>query len=357
MGAVIVASLMLGGAVLASPGAATAAPPKHGFAAKNPNLVAPGCHVSPCPMGIVDYGITPSGGSTYSYSANEVESLANLSALTFSKGSTNAQCLDANSTACMQFQSNWVATGVEVHNNAGDYWTQNVVQVAYDSNCSKPCVSGTYSVTWLDNIWNFSWTNCTSSTGKGCMNSGDLKGNGDGKCISHGGAPKYYYCNTATYYDYSLPFSIWNFMSIGMTNSSPSSSVVDFSGLVRQGNTSSGPGYYDKVVFKSGSKGGGTPVFEVKPSNTPYGLPFDGEWVICGPGHGPLSGRRVTFSSITAELSTYYYHGRWSSIPHAWSSGANSAQSVEKLNMSSAAGPRPPGFATVGKENPATSLW
>jgi len=115
---------------------------------------SPGCSSQPCPMGITDYGVTPSLGS-YTYRTNEVESFVDISTLHVNQ-SNGASCLDGNAAWCMGFQSNWVTEGVKVHNVAHDYWTQDVAQVAYDSSCSSPCVSGTYSVTWLDNIWNFS---------------------------------------------------------------------------------------------------------------------------------------------------------------------------------------------------------
>ncbi|HXQ94282.1 MAG TPA: thermopsin family protease [Thermoplasmata archaeon] len=302
-------------------------------------------------MGITDYGVTPSLGS-YTYRTNEVESFVDISTLHVNQ-SNGASCLDGNAAWCMGFQSNWVTEGVKVHNVAHDYWTQDVAQVAYDSSCSSPCVSGTYSVTWLDNIWNFSAPGCTTLTGKGCMNAGDLTGNGHLRCSSHGGAPTFYYCVGATVYDLRLPFTVWTFMSVGTNGGTPSKSQVNFYGAVVKGNAYHYGFTYDTVNFTSGSAGGGTPMFQVKNSNTPYGIPFDGEWDICG----PAGGASVTIGSIAATLESYYYHAGWVSIKHAWSSGYDTAESAYYVNLYAFGGFRYTASAATGTENPATSLW
>jgi hypothetical protein len=304
-------------------------------------------------MGITDYGVAPSGTS-YAYTANAVESFADISSLTVST-SNGASCLDSNAANCMGFQSNWVTQGVKVHNHAGVYWTQDVAQVAYDSSCSSPCVSGTYSVTWLDNIWNFSHAGCTPLTGQGCMNSGDLTGNGQSKCSSTGGVPYYYYCVGATIYDLTFPITLWTYMSVGTTGSGPSSSDVYFYGAILKGNSYIYGTYYDSVVFASGSRGGGTPKFAVKNASNPFGLPYDGEWDICG----PSGGASVTLSSLAAILESYHYVSGtgWVNIKHAWSSGYDTAETVSSVNIYAFSGFRNVGSAAFGTENPQTNLW
>src|SRR5579871_3395032 len=149
--------LLSGSSPEADPTQGPAAP---GSAAPASAAASPGCGSSPCPMGITDYGVNPSGGS-YSYLASDVESFVDIGSIGIS--GTVSGCGDPYATWCMGFQSNWVDTNVMVNNHAHVYWVQNVAQVSYDKSCSSPCVSGTYSVAWLDNIWNFSGTGCVKS--------------------------------------------------------------------------------------------------------------------------------------------------------------------------------------------------
>ncbi|MCI4331023.1 MAG: thermopsin [Thermoplasmata archaeon] len=322
----------------------------------------PGCSTSPCAMGITDFGLTASLGK-YSYNTQMVESFADISKLTVTTTGAGG-CLDSNAASCVGFQSNWVDKGVEVKNRLGSYWTQDVAQLGYDSSCSSPCVSGTYSVTWLDNIWNFSYSGgiCPSGSGLGCMNSGDVTGNGKGACTSTGGAPTFYYCVGPTVYDLSMPFSIWTFMSTGPgTVAGPCGSItanacVDFYGAVIENNSYAYGAYYDSVNFTAGSKGALHPSWRVADINAPYGLPYDGEWLICG----SAGGGTATLGSASVLMETEYWvptTSSWVSIRHAWSSGADTGESVTNVNVFAFAGFRDVASAVAGTENPQVSLW
>jgi hypothetical protein len=322
---------------------------------------SPGCSASPCPMGVVDYGVKPSL-VTYSYNTTAVEGFADVSSLTVSSGGSG--CLDSHASYCMGFQSNWIDTGVYVKNHHRTYWTQDVAQVGYDSSCSSPCVSKAYSVTWLDNIWNFSYSGiCPTGKGLGCMNSGDLTGNGKGACSSSGGAPTFYYCVGPTVYGLTMPFTIWTFMSTGPGSvvygpcgSVTTSSCVDFYGAIIENNSFVYGAYYDSVSFTAGSLGGGHPVWLVKSANSPFGLPYDAEWVMCG----PSSGASITLGSASVLMENEYYSstsGGFISVKHAWSSGADTAESVKNANLYAFSGFRDVGSAVAGTENPQTSLW
>jgi thermopsin len=324
---------------------------------------SPGCSsTTACPMGVVDYGLTGSLAS-YSYNSKQVESFADISNY-FVSYSSGGGCLDSSAYSCGGIQSNWIDNGVEVHGHAHQYWSQNVAQVAYDSSCTSPCVSGTYSVTWLDNLWNFSDSGgiCPSGSGAGCMNAGDITGNGQGACSSHGGAPTYYYCIGPTVYDLTMPFTVWTFMSTGPGSiagpcgSVTTKSCVDFYGGIIEDNSFVYGSYYDSVVFTTGSHGGGSPSFHVANTNAPYGLPYDGEWVVCG----PAGGAYITLGLANLNLQTIYYNGTahaWTSIRHAWSSGDDTAEAVSNLNMFGFDALRDSGAGAIGTENQQSSLW
>ena len=331
--------------------------------AASPTLAStPGCSGTACPMGVVDYGIKGSL-STYSYNTTMVEAFADVSALTVTSGGTG--CLEPHASYCMGIQSNWIDNNVYLKNHHRQFWTQDVAQIAYDASCSSPCVSKTYSVTWLDNIWNFSYAGgyCPTGKGLGCVNTNDLTGNGTGRCTSYGGQPTFYYCVGSTTYGLKMPFTLWSFMSTGPGSAlygpsvgTTSGSWVDFYGGIVQNNSIVSGGYYDSVIFKAGSLGAGSPSWLVKNAKAPSGLPFDGEWVMCGPSNGAS----VTMGSAAVLLESLYYSPSatgFVSIRHAWSSGYDTAESVTNGNVYAFSGLRDVGSEAAGTINPQTSLW
>lgn len=325
----------------------------------------PGCSSSSaCPMGVADYGLTGSL-TTYSYNTTDVEGFADIAALNIKSGGT--ACLDSSASLCMGFQLNWIDNNVVVHAKKGQYWSQDVAQVAYDKSCSSPCVSGTYSVTWLSNLWNFSTSSiCPNGKGLGCMNKGDVTGNLAGACSSSG-TGSYYYCVGPTVYDLKMPFTIWTFMSTGPSNTvyGPCASVthdscVDFYGGIIKSNAYVFGSYFDGVQFSSGSGGGGHPSFLVKDACAPYCLPYDGEWVACG----PASGQHATLSSgAQVSLEEYYYStssGSFVTIRHAWSSGDDTAEALTNANIFDYYGDRDTGSLATGSSltlDPGVNLW
>lgn len=322
----------------------------------------PGLCSTTCAMGITDYGVTPSGAS-YTYNTHMVESFADVSKFTI--GAANGGgCLDANAADCMTLQSNWVTKGVQEQGFSGEYWMQDVPEIGYDSSCSSPCVSGTYSVTFLDNIWNLSYSSiCPLGHGHGCMNAAGITGNGTGSCTSYGGAPTFYYCVGATTYGLTLPFTVWTFMSIspgsgtiyGPCASNTTRSCVDFYMSVSEGGSIVVGGYFDSVAFKPGSHGAGAPVFHVANASMPYGLPYDGEWDFCGPG----GGSSVSMTATSVNMQTFYWGpaASWQSIKHAWSSGSDTAETASGVAMWSWAGFRDTAQGNTGTDNPQVSLW
>jgi hypothetical protein len=322
--------------------------------------MAPGCGTGPCPMGIVDFGVTPSG-VTYSYKATIAEGFVDISVLGI--GTANGGgCLDPDAEAgvCFTIQSNWITQNFPTGNDlSGQYWTQNVPEVAYDASCSSPCVSGTYSVTWLDNIWNFSNSHlgCTS----GCMQG--LTGNLAGLCSSYGGGT-FYYCVGPTVYDLLPPFTIWTWTDVGpgsggygYCKSSTTVSCVNFYGAIIVDGSFVFGTYYDGVSF-SHAYTTNKPTYLISGSGCPgYCLPYDGELVAGGPGGG--SGNSVYLSGTWQEL-----HGMkacetcFSNIKHAWSSGADTAEYIYDLYMWPYSYLRAgTAISAFGTDNPQVSLW
>jgi thermopsin len=335
----------------------TVSPPHAAVHAANP-----GCSATACPMGVTDYGITPTGTS-YSYTAAVMGAYADVSVLKIGTA-VGGGCLDPHATACMTVQENTIATGVADENNKGQYWAQNVPEVALDGSCTSPCVTGHYSVTWLDNVWNFTST-------KSYLNPSTTVGNGSRACsysgIGTSGGLNYYACVGPTDYGLTLPFTIWAMTTVGPNANTAygpcvgvAYSCIAYWGAIFEGSTEPYFGWYDSVAFTAGSNGAGTPVFKISNTLTSFGLPYDAEWVMGGPGGG--ASVKVTNSNV--EMQSEYNlgapgasTGTWLNVKHAWSSGTDTAEAVTNVYLQSFFGNRYLATATKGTNNPQTSLW
>jgi hypothetical protein len=287
---------------------------------------------SPCPMGVTDYG--SANGKTYSYTATEFVSWANFTALTIGGGKK------------MTIQQNLVDYNVAVEHNQGVYWIQNVPRISQTS-------SG-YQISFEDNIWNFSAaykTNPTMGPAGGNGNS-YLTGALNGKCS--GGVFKaapvtYYACGTGTVATAKAPFEI-KMVTSTLTISSGTrkgDSSVTFAAYVYAGGKLSAGYAYDQVAFTS--KTSSSPAFKVGGSN-PYGLYNDAELVLCGPGGGAT----VSITNISATLSEFYLSkGKLTAIPHAWSGGSDTAETVSGVHMTASS---KIGDASHGSDN-KVQLW
>jgi hypothetical protein len=277
-------------------------------------------------MGVADYGVN--GGSSYSYTAAEFVSWANFTAL--SLGSSNKH----SGAASMSIQQNLVDYNVYEKGHSGEYWAQDVPVL-------KQAGAGVFKVQLVDNIWNF-------SSPKARM-AGPVAGNQLGLCKSSGGAPTYYYCTASLSLTVALPMEI-KMVTVTTTATSGASSVefgiwVYHAGVLVNGE------FYDQVSF-SGSAAS-APAFLVGGTN-PLGLYNDAETVLCGPG----GGKSIVISSISARMSESYAISPSSSaltpVPHAWSAGADTAETVSGVVMSSPSS----GFgqANTGTDN-NIQLW
>jgi hypothetical protein len=325
---------------------------------------SPGCTVAPCPTGVTDYGVTPAGKS-YSYNATTMGAFADISVFKIG-AATGGGCIDANAVSCMTFQENTIVNGIEIKNQKGQYWAQDVPEVALDGKCSAPCVSNDYSVTWEDNIWNF-------SSGSSILNSAHMTGNLNGACSTSGvfksGTQDYYACVGPTDYGLTLPFTIWAMTGTGPNAnkfyggcSTTKSSCIQFWGAIFEGNTEPFSGWFDQVDFSAGSLGGGDPVFHIANAPSPYGTPYDAEWVMGGPGGGSSVKMTSTDAILQSEYntgagSTSSSPGTWNNVQHAWSSGDDTAETATNVVMVGYSGIRYLASAAKGTANPGTSLW
>jgi len=262
---------------------------------------------SPCPMGVTDYGVN--GKSTYSYKAVEWNTWSNFTKLTIAG---NHQ---------MTIQQNTVDYGVYETGKgpakSGVYWIQDVPYITQSGK--------SYTIQLLDNIWNMSST--TAEMG------GKIFGNLESDCSQTGGQPQFYYCVGKQVFKTTLPFEI---QMLAFTEVLPSgghagSSAVFFAIAVYHSGTLVGSATFDEVAFNGAATGGAQPWFQVGGTN-PYGLPNDAETVQCGPGGG--SSQVIT--KVAATMSEFYVPvggGAFSPVPHAWSAGSDTAETVSGVLM------------------------
>lgn len=278
-----------------------------------------------CPMGVVDYGVN--GAKSYSYSTTEFVSWANFTSLSISGGKS------------LSLQQNIVDYGVAV-SKQGEYWIQNVPFVT---------VSGSsYKITFENNIWNFS---APFTSFQGTLKSSDVKGNLLSECGSSGvyGKNEYYACEAKNPVTVKGAFSIETVTSTGKITSGADKgdAFVTFAAYVYQGSTLKGGGAYDKVAFVS--KAASKPSFKVGGTD-PGGFYNDAEIVLCGPG----GGSSATISAISAKFGeSYLSKGKIVSIPHAWSAGSDTAETVFGVQMSSSG---KEGIASAGADS-QVQLW
>jgi hypothetical protein len=270
-------------------------------------------------MGIADFGTYKK--KTYSYEAQTFESWANFTSLKI--GTSPVGCYEAGSTQCMSIQQNLVDYQVYEQGSAnpisGEYWTQDVPMISE--------IGSTFYVNQLDNIWNFS--SYPSEMG-GVINSNLLS-----NCALAGGQPEFYYCEGNLQFTVTLPFEILMSTTTGKLSSGSysGSSYVEFGIWVYQSGKLVGGDDFDEVAFQGTATS--SPYFYVNGNGiNPYGLSNDAETVLAGPG----GGSSVSVTSIKATLSESYMapsSSTLAAVPHAWSAGYDTAETVSKVSMSS----------------------
>jgi Thermopsin len=277
---------------------------------------------APCPVGIADYGVNKA--SKYSYHAVTFDSWANFTKLGIGTSPIGIGCLGSQSE-CMTIQQNLVDYSVfekSAKSTSGEYWAQDVPFIAQSRTI--------FTINQLDNIWNMS--SPTAQMG------GIIYRNLLGNCVNKNkmdGQPQYYYCQGKLTIKTTLPFEILMTTTTGVlaSGSHSGSSYIKFGIWVYHSGKLVGGSFFDEVAFNGPAAS--NPYFFVSGSGkNPYGLFNDAETVLCGPG----GGSSVKITKIAASFTEAYILSGSTTltrVTHSWSAGADTAETVSNVKMSS----------------------
>jgi hypothetical protein len=292
-----------------------------------------------CPMGIADYGVGPNG--TYSYSAKQVQAITRLKQL--------------STTQAMSLQLNGVVKII----SEGIYWAQDVIQII-------PTQIFPGLTSWIivetDNVWNFSAPNANMT-----QSSSVFEGNKLGECSisgiesttnSNGHTQMYWYCLSKIsglspiYNPQSLVFVLHMGNNVGMNLSCK---CIRFEYTIDNGSGRKVLAHliFDQVDFLEANIT--FPVFVIKTGITPSGNLYDLENVF----GGNCCGRNAQPQSINATMMMLYeaatYGGGFRDVPHAWSAGDDTAETVTNVEDSSVKNVQT-AFLATGPDN-LIELW
>jgi thermopsin len=283
-------------------------------------VVTPGTSVAPAPMGIGTYGVLNTTGhpTAFNITTNSWEGTISLQSPvnTFLLDNDGASSTNgADNTFGVQLNAVVNNTTV-LDNSTYAFWTQNVLYF----NFAAP-----NTVTFLDNVWNFS-SPAVSLT--------------SGTIFSGNGTPVY----PEYYYDFGPTFAVTYPMTVHLyLNSSTTDNLTNGYGYstVRFGfdvvngltGASEAAGVYDTVEFNST-----TPYALVPPSPflvdgsqlTPTGyIPYDAEIMLGGPGGGTTTS---VFGISGSEMLQYLSSGTYANAPSAWDIGSETGETSEGIS-------------------------
>ncbi len=256
--------------------------------------ITPGYSISPAPMGVGDYGLMNQSGKivTYNYTTQSFEAVLSINQL-------NNFYLAANDAHTVTFQLNAVLDNVGLFGTASQMWTQNVVLYS----------SRTHSLTFEDNVWNFSSPATYLTTNAINYSSA--------QAIGHGATGGGYHYGYSKSFNMTYPFTVDLYLNTSVTASG--NSVVWYNYTIVSGyiNQTSGAskgqvsGNYDEVIFNStygqpSSYRAPHPTYLVSGTNlTPTGfIPYDSEIMIGGPGGGSTA----VVNGINGTMNLMYYN-------------------------------------------------
>jgi hypothetical protein len=308
------------------------------------------------PMGLADYGVNPANNKTYSYETGKFAASITIDSINIGANNCGYPC--GGGEDALTLQQNTVAN-LSINGVEESYWTQNVPFLFYYP------ASQTFTIVPLDNIWNFSYAYNAAGNMTGA--SGDL--NHD--CISYSNAYGYYFCEAPAISNLKLPISIQTVIAVyKQCAAGTCNSYVTFYMEISHGSSVVYASTYDKIEFAGKAKS--NPEFLVEPclpllpfngtigscsighSVTTIGLPWDAEWII----GGPAGGSQVIVNHIDATMTESYWDsssGQYVSIPHAYSSGWDTAEGSGNVHMTLAG--TDAGHAGTGKDNVEQGLW
>ena len=276
---------------------------------------------SPAPMGLGAYGVENTTGtpSAFSYQSSSWEGSITLNSVNTLLLTNDGATSTNGAENVFGVQLNAVMNGVTLQGSQGSptpyaFWTQNVLYFNFPS---------PGSITFLDNVWNFSSPTFYLAPGT---------------LYSYNGTPVY----PAFYYDYGPSFSITLPITVHLYLNS---SVTDLAGIgystVRFGydivnattGASEAAGVYDTVLFNSTTAAGSVPLapYLVDGSQfTPDGyIPWDAEIMIGGPGGGTTT----SVYGISGSESLQYLdsYGSYVNPPAAWDVGGETGETSEGI--------------------------
>lgn len=276
--------------------------------------------VTPAPIGLATYGVRNTTGIAQAFTLEtqswEGSITLNSPANTFLLDNDGA--LSTNGTQNeFGVQLNAVMNGTTVGNlSTYSFWTQNVLYFNFPS-------PGT--ITFLDNVWNFSSPAISLTAGT---------------LYSYNGTPVYpqYYYDFGPTYAVSYPLTVHLYLNSSITNlpNGYGYSTVRFGYDIVNATTdkSEAAGTYDTVLFNSTRAIGTVPSspFLVDGSQvTPTGfIPWDAEIMIGGPGGGTTT----SVYGISGTEGLQYWNstlGAYANAPSAWNVAGETGETSEGI--------------------------
>jgi thermopsin len=277
--------------------------------------------VTPAPIGLGAYGVRNTSGVAQAFSFEtqswEGSITLNSPASTFLLDNDGAASTNGADNE-YGVQLNAVMNGTTVGSSSTySFWTQNVLYFNFPA-------PGT--ITFLDNIWNFS-SPAVSLTA--------------GTLYSGNGTPVYpeYYYDFGPTYAVSYPLTVHLYLNSSITNLTSTGygySTVRFGYDIVNATTgvSEAAGVYDTVLFNSTEPIGTVPSapFLVDGSQvTPTGfIPWDAEIMIGGPGGGTTT----SIYGISGSESLQYWNGTlgaYTNAPSAWNVASETGETSEGI--------------------------
>ena len=261
-------------------------------AAQTGGVISPYYTYAPAPMGIGDFGLVNTTGTS-------VGTILNTSSIEGTMSLNNLSAFDLldDSPQSVTFQLNTVDVNVTFQSNAsGQFWTQDV-----------PFYSArTHTLAILDNVWNFSSYRAslpaTTLTGTSAAD-------------PHGSGGQFYY-DYVPVGNFSLPFTLQLYTNTSVSSPAVSpykhySSTVTFGVDVVKGGRSVYSSTFDTVYFNSTDTAppATPPRYQINGqrcsdySTTGFCLLLDAELIVGGPG----GGSNAVINAINATMSIFTY--------------------------------------------------
>ncbi len=275
------------------------------------NHVTLGYISSPAPMGIADYGLMNQSGSIVTYNYTTPSFMASVTINNFS----DLNVINGEPQS-VSIQLNAILNNVALFGNSSyNFWTQNVIFFS----------PRTSTVSFIDNVWNFSNPQTTMTVN--AINYSSAQANGLGQTT------------TQLHFGCSLPFSVKMPFTVNVylnTSLEQGRTTVWYNYSIPQDNVA---GTYDEVIFnstygQSSSYSAPTPHYFVSGSRVeePVGLPYDAEISMGGPGGG--SNAMISKINATEHLMYMNPNGHYNPVKAAYDAGSQTGETSVGVDVS-----------------------